>query len=351
MRVLFAGLGGVGQRHLRNLSKLIGPSLEVLAFRVRGESDVLDSKLRIVSGESLESKYGIVTFNELSEALGTKPQVVFITNPTSLHYDVAIPSLKSNIPIFVEKPITNSLQSARKIVELAKEKSILGMVGFQLRYHPCIKKTIEIIESGELGTITGAKFEIGEYLPNWHPYEDYTRMYASRADLGGGVVKTQIHEIDLIIAFFGMPKRVFSSGGKLSDLKIDVEDTAYTLMECEYKGQLLPIILAQDYIQRPPTRKIEVVGTLGKVHVDLVSSKLIQFGNDGEACFELVLENFDRDFLFTSQLSGLLAMLDLNVQPPVNLESGLDSLVVSEAILKSIQYRAIVDIEEFIHDF
>ena len=56
------------------------------------------------------------------------------------------------------------------------------------------------------------RIEIGEYLPGWHTYEDYRRMYASRADLGGGVVLSQIHELDYVYWLFGMPKRVFAWG-------------------------------------------------------------------------------------------------------------------------------------------
>ena len=57
-------------------------------------------------------------------------------------------------------------------------------------------------------------------------------MYAARADLGGGVVLSQIHEFDYLYSLFGLPRRVYAIGGHWSELEIDVEDTASILMEC-----------------------------------------------------------------------------------------------------------------------
>src|SRR5206468_7309611 len=82
-----------------------------------------------------------------------------------------------------------------------------------------------------IGNVLAARLEFGEYLPGWHPYEDYRQMPASRRVLGGGVILAQIHDLDLAYAFFGFPRRVFAVGGHLSDLEIDVEDTASILME------------------------------------------------------------------------------------------------------------------------
>ena len=72
---------------------------------------------------------------------------------------------------------------------------------------------------GKLGNLLAVRATIGEYLPNWHPYEDYRQMYASRADLGGGVILSQIHEFDYLYSLFGVPRRVYALGGQWSDLR------------------------------------------------------------------------------------------------------------------------------------
>ena len=63
-------------------------------------------------------------------------------------------------------------------------------------------------------------------------------MYASRPDLGGGVILSQIHEMDLIYWLFGLPERVFALGGQLSRLEIEVEDTASTLLQCGQRSTM-----------------------------------------------------------------------------------------------------------------
>ena len=122
---------------------------------------------------------------------------------------------------------------------------------------------------------------VGEYLPGWHPYEDYRAMYAARADLGGGVILTQIHEFDYLYSLFGLPRRLFAIGGHLSNLEIDVEDVASTLMEFNVDGRILPVHLQQDYLQRPVSRSCEVLGSRGKVLMDLPSTSVTRY--DGEA--------------------------------------------------------------------
>ena len=110
------------------------------------------------------------------------------------------------------------------------------MVGYQLRFHPCLLALQRALHENSLGHLLSVRAHVGEYLPGWHPYEDYRQMYASRSDLGGGVLVTQIHEFDYLYALFGLPRRVFAIGGHWSHLEIDVEDVASTLMEFQFAG-------------------------------------------------------------------------------------------------------------------
>ncbi|HYP86490.1 MAG TPA: Gfo/Idh/MocA family oxidoreductase, partial [Polyangiaceae bacterium] len=87
-RCLFVGLGGIGQRHLRNLRALRGAAVDVHAFRVRRELQVVTDKLEVAPGEDLETKYGVEAHADLDLALSKQPDVVFVTNPSSLHVDV-----------------------------------------------------------------------------------------------------------------------------------------------------------------------------------------------------------------------------------------------------------------------
>ena len=78
MKFLFVGLGGIGQRHLRNLVQLRGEKDEIYAYRVRRAEFVLDNKLNVISEAGLEDKYKIKTLNNLDEAEKIDIDCVFI---------------------------------------------------------------------------------------------------------------------------------------------------------------------------------------------------------------------------------------------------------------------------------
>ena len=229
-KVLFVGLGGIGQRHLRNLIQIKGNCVQVYAFRKRKAQFVLNSKLEIIENEELNAKYGIICVNSLEDAFQKGVDTVFICNPTSMHMEVLEKAIKAGCNVFIEKPIAPNLEGVKEIERLLSENRNTVFVGYQNRFHPCIVKAKELIDRQEIGNIVSVNAEIGECVKNWHKYEDYRTMYACRKDLGGGVVVTQIHELDYLYYFFGVPKTVYAIGGKLSDLEIDVEDVVNILM-------------------------------------------------------------------------------------------------------------------------
>ena len=107
-------------------------------------------------------------------------------------------------------------------------------------------------------------------MPGWHTYEDYREAYAAHRAYGGGVLLAQIHDMDYLYWFFGLPRKIFALGGHLSSLESDVEDVASTLMQCEREGSRFPVHLHQDYLQRPARRGCEIIGDSGKIETDLL---------------------------------------------------------------------------------
>src|ERR1700690_1746530 len=281
MKILIVGLGGIGQRHLRNLRTLLGNDVEILAYRVRKLSSVITSTLQIDTARNVEQEFQIRVFNDLEPALAEKPEITLICNPSSMHIPVALACVRAGCDLFVEKPLSDDLAGLAELQALVEKQSRIVMVGYQLRFHPCLQRVQEIVRTGRLGNLLAVRAAVGEYLPGWHRYEDYRQMYAARADLGGGVILSQIHEFDYLYSLFGKAKRLFSIGGHWSNLEIDVEDVASTLMECEFAGRPLPVHLQQDYLQRPPQRQCEVVGDEGKAILDFPTLSVTLYGVEG----------------------------------------------------------------------
>jgi predicted dehydrogenase len=344
MKILMIGLGGVGQRHLRNLRAVLGNDVDIIAYRVRRLSSVITPTLQLDDNLDVEKVYGLRVFGDLESALREKPTIAIICNPSSLHVPAALACVEAGCDIFVEKPLSNDLTGLPELQAALEKHGRIAMVGYQLRFHPCFLRMQEILQGRLLGNLLGVRATVGEYLPNWHRYEDYRTGYAAQASLGGGVVLSQIHEFDYLYALFGEPKRLFSIGGHWSNLEIDVEDVASTLMQCEHDGRPLPVHLQQDYLQRPVYRQCEVVGDAGKAVLNFpeLSVSLQNFETGVEELFSR--KDFDRNQLFIREIEHFLDCVKTRQKPVVDLNEGMKSLHYALAAKESAATGRLVEL-------
>ncbi|HET9956464.1 MAG TPA: Gfo/Idh/MocA family oxidoreductase [Polyangiaceae bacterium] len=334
-RVLFAGLGGVGQRHLRNVRALLGEEVRVDAYRVRRESWVLDDQLRVVPGAELEQRYALEVYDDLERALAQAPDVVFVTNPSSLHVEVALRAARANADVFIEKPLSHSLEAVADLERELSRRGLCSYVGYQLRNHPGFRRLRETLTDASLGPVLSVRAEVGEYLPGFHPYEDYRRMYAARSNLGGGVTLSQIHEIDCLVALFGLPKRGFALGGKVSSLEVDVDDLCSGLLEFEYRGRRLIAELHQDFFQRPTSRHFSVVGERGRAEWSLSERYFRRWDAQGELQDQVSYAEFPRNQMFIDELSEFFECVRTRRPSPLDVAEGGKSLRVALGLLES----------------
>jgi len=330
MRILIVGLGGIGQRHARNLRAILGDSLDLIAYRVRKLSHVVTPTLQADARRDVEVEYGIRAFDDLARALAEKPDAAFICNPTSHHLAIAQACAEHGCQLFIEKPVSDSFSGVAELVEIVRERRLVVAVGYQFRFHPCLRAVSKLLADQAIGPILAVRATIGEYLPGWHAYEDYRQMYASTAALGGGVILSQIHEFDYLYSLFGLPRSVYSLGGHWSGLEIDVEDTASTLMDFLVDGRTVVVHLLQDYLQSPATRQCEIIGERGKIVADFGALRVTAPGLNQE------FTGFDRNQLFLDQTRHFLACIEGRETPLVSLHDGVQSLRMALAAKESI---------------
>ena len=344
MKVLMVGMGGIGQRHVRNLRTLLGPEVEIVAYRTRNLPHVLTDRLEIEPGSSLEEKYNVRAFGDLDQAIAQAPEVVFICNPSSLHIPVALSAALAGFHLFIEKPLSHNYDKVEELISLVERQNLIVLVGYQMRFHPCLQNLHSLLQQKAIGRVLAVQVEVGEYLPAWHTYEDYREMYASRRDLGGGVILSQIHELDYIFWLFGLPRLVFALGGHLSSLEIDVEDTASILMECLVEGHLVPVHVYQSYAQRPSSRTCQVVGDAGKILVDFNGPTVNVFDSRGQLAETRTFENFQRNQLFLDELKHFMACLQGDQTPVVTVRDGAQSLRIALAARESLETGKVVEL-------
>lgn len=341
MKYLFVGLGGIGQRHLRNLKSISSEKDEFYAYRVRREQFVLNNTLQIEENENLEKKYNLKVFDDLEKALDMQPDIVFVCNPTSLHMDVMLKIAEAGCHFFVEKPISNSMEKVDLLQHHINDNKIITYVGYQQRYNPCVIKAKEVLESGELGDILSVNAEIGECIKNWHKYEDYRRMYAARKDLGGGVVLSQIHELDYLYYFFGMPVSAYAVGGHISDLEVDVDDVADILLKYQIGNRYFPVHIHEDYVQTPATRTCKIIGNRGRVEFDLLNTKFIQYDETGSCVYQKQY-SIERNDMFLSEIKSFLDSVNNKTESKLPLDVGVYSLRIAMGILDSMNTGKVI---------
>ena len=126
-KILITGLGSIGQRHVRNIRKLYGESIEILAYRKRKESPVLNPDMTVQKGRKLETIYNIRSYDDLDKALDKQPDVVFITSPNVFHVAIAIKAAKAGCHLYIEKELSHNWDEIDKLSELVKSKKLILM--------------------------------------------------------------------------------------------------------------------------------------------------------------------------------------------------------------------------------
>ena len=121
--------------------------------------------------------------------------------------------------IFVEKPLFCSLKNFDKLKKNLKKNKLKFLVGYQRRFSSSVVAFEKLVKKLKIKKI---KVEVNSYVPYWHQYEDYKKMYVCKKNLGGGSLLTECHEIDIILKNFGLPNKIKCK--KYYDRKnIDVE--------------------------------------------------------------------------------------------------------------------------------
>jgi len=177
MKILFTGLGSIGQKHLRLIHSIF-PDYELFALR---------------SGNSKNSFPFITDLHSWEEVDFIFPDVAFITSPTYLHLPNAIECAKRGMHLFIEKPISASLDGLDDLQYIVGRKNLTAYVAYPFRFHSGLlsvrKKIKNAVWAGIVCTTD---------INKWGK-----ASYSFEKEKGGGVLLELSHEIDLAEFLFG----------------------------------------------------------------------------------------------------------------------------------------------------
>ena len=319
------GYGSIGKRHVQNLLSI--PNIKIIVCTKQKVENPYPKKVKIVCS--------------VLDCLKEKPDAGIIANVTNLHVKTAIKLANAGVDLFIEKPLSDSLIDIKNLLHIINKKNLVTQIGCQMRFHKCIKKIKKLISNNYMGKILSVKVECGSFLPDWHPDEDYSKSYAARRDLGGGVVLTCIHEIDYLYWMFGDVSAVFSITGKFSDLKISADDLSASVIK--FKNNIVAE-LHLDYFQKPSFRSCKIIGTRGIVYWDSNRNIVKLYDNNKNKWIEILKwSNYDRNLMYVQEINHFLNCVKKQKSTinPIQVD-GLATLRIGLAIIQSSKSKKMV---------
>ena len=214
--------------------------------------------------------------------------------------------------------------------KIVQESGSRVLVGFQFRYHPNLLKIKELLAEEKIGRVLSFRSHWGEYLPSWHPWEDYRNSYAAKKDLGGGVLLTLCHNFDYIRWLLGEAQVHSALLGYNSGLGIDVEDTADVSLICR-EDVFGSVHL--NFTQLPGKHSLELIGNKGSIYWDYYQNRvdLHTFDKTAKLSSESFFtpEGFDRNDLFIDEMKHFIDLVEGKVDPICSLIDGIKALELS----------------------
>lgn len=247
MKIIVIGCGSIGTRHACNLARL-------------GEIELLFYDVDPARSRSLAQKLEGMMIKDLDDGIASVPDAVLICTPTYLHVPLALEALQAGAHLFIEKPISHTLDGVDELISKAASQKRVILVGCNLRFHLPIVILKEWLDKGSIGHPLFGRFFYGNYLPNWRTQEDYRRTYSAHSEMGGGILLEGTHDIDYAQWFLGEPDMVSAMTGQVSQLEIDTDDIAEILVRFA-SGAMAEIHL--DYLRPIRGRSCQLIGDEG----------------------------------------------------------------------------------------
>lgn len=258
-KVAFVGLGSIATRHLKNVHSFLasqGDTAIVDLYRSSLNRPLADELVPLVNHIYLYAD--IIPTEKMYD-------VVFVTNPTSMHYETVERFSAHTKSFFIEKPVFDSTKVDEKIFEVIKD--IPSYVACPLHYNAVLQFVKQNVNPSD---VICARAMSSSYLPDWRPGQDYRNTYSAHKELGGGVSIDLIHEWDYLTWLFGMPTECHQMISKVSNLEIDSDDLAIYIG----RNSRTSFELHLDYFGRKTQRTLDLFTSDDTIHCNLIAGSV-----------------------------------------------------------------------------
>ena len=315
MRALVVGGGSIGTRHLKNLA----------AVGIEGAGVVEPDEAR---RRAIVAETGAAGYAFLEDALARQPDFAIICTPTDNHVATALLAAKAGCHLFVEKPLSHSLEGLDELLREARSRSLITLVGCNMRFHPGPAAVKRCLEEGLIGEVLAARIEGGSYLPRWRPGQDYRSSY-SASPRHGGAILDYIHELDLALWYLG-PARLLAAGAlPAHSIGLKTEGLAEILLRHD-TGQLSNVHV--NFVQQDYHRACQIIGAQGTLRWNFAAQKVTVTGPEGQTMRIIEQPNqWTLNQMYVDELRHFAESVEKGCPTINSLEGGRDALQLALA--------------------
>ena len=209
MKFLIIGLGSMGKRRIRNIQAL--KAGKIVGF------DLNENRR-----QEAREKYNIETIANLDKLDFKNISAIIVSTPPDKHNPYIKLAIKKKKPVFVEASAV--LEGLEELNRLAEKNKILVAPSCTMRFYPAIKAVKRIVKSKKYGRVTNFSYHIGQYLPDWHPWENVKNFYAGKKKTSGSR-EMFAFELTWIVDIVGFPKKFSGFFGRTMNLGANIDDT------------------------------------------------------------------------------------------------------------------------------
>ena len=322
MKYLVLGCGSIGKRHMRNLIS-IGINTENI-FAVDPRDDRL-KEVNALGVTNISNDYNNVINKE-------EIDIAVVCSPTSLHIKQCIDLAKKNINLFIEKPLADSKEGIEELIDIVNKNKLTVALAYVFRFSPLTQKVKSILEEGKLGKVLWVRGEFSEYLPDFHPYEDYRSFYMAKKELGGGSILDQSHIMDLILYLISSYKEVYAVNTNLSSLEITTDDIAEMIVKLE--DNVLASIHT-DIFGRSHKKTLEIKAERGNILLDVYDDSVSVYYSETKSTevFKKLTKDFNQNYI--DEMNNFIASCDNKEDVRTTLDEGIQTMNLILAAKKS----------------
>lgn len=337
MKALIFGLGSIGERHLYNLKKL--------NFNDIGIYDV-DHKKALQISKKYKTKY----FLNIDDALSFDPTFSLVCTPSNSHLEIMKKCLKADSHVFVEKPISHSLEGVKQILSYAQKNNLKISVGHNLRFEKGLSFMKKKLNNLEIGRPLSIFAQWGNNIKNWnHP--NFLNHYILKK--GGGIILDDSHEYDYLRWILNDEvSSVYCQTQKLTSIKTQTESLASIILKFK-KGTIATLIL--DYVRPKYERNCHIIGEKGdlrwefsressKKPYQVKSSSKVSKTNLGKLKKQTQSFHQNLNSTYIAEIQNLIDCIKFDKEPLSNGFDGYRTLQIGAAALKSAKLNKIIKI-------